>query len=236
MADTQRVAIVTGGNRGIGRGIGEGLAKLGYLVIVTARSGQQADEAAAKLVAAGGNAVGASLDVTDPGSVVALARWVENTYGRCDVLVNNAGGYFDTMQRPSTPDLTVVQGAMEVNLYGPWRMAAAFIPLMKRNGYGRIVNLSSGAGSISKAFRPSTPAYSVSKAALNMLTVKLAADVKDSGILVNAAAPGHVRTDMGGANAPRSIDEGADTPVWLATLPDDGPTGGFFADRKPTDW
>ncbi len=234
--EPSHIALVTGGNRGIGRGIAEGLAAAGFTVIVTARSGDHAEQAAADLRAAGHSVVARGLDVTDAGSVLALQRWVENNYDRLDVLVNNAGGYFDTSHSPSTPDFSIVQGALDVNLIGPWRMAAAFIPMMKRRSYGRIVNMSSGAGAFSGGLRATTPAYSISKAALGMLTLKLAADLKDSNILVNAVSPGWVRTDMGGPSAPRSVEEGADTPVWLATLPEGGPTGGFYHDRKLIPW
>ncbi len=151
--------------------------------------------------------------------------------------MNNAGAYYDEDQAAASADLAIVEAALQVHVIGAWRICRVAIPFMRKQRYGRIVNVSSGSGAFSEvAGDPDAPAYSVSKSALNMLTVKLAADLKGTGILVNAACPGWVRTDMGGPDAPRSPEEGADTPIWLATLPDDGPTGGFFRDRRSIPW
>ncbi len=230
-----RVALVTGANRGIGRAIAAGLADQGLVVILSARRLPAAESAARALQERHLGAVPHQLDVTDPRSVETLRRDVEAEFGRLDILVNNAGAYYDDDQNAASADLTTVQAALEVNLLGPWRMCQACIPLMQRHHYGRIVNVSSGAGAFAEA-RAGTPAYSVSKSALNMLTVKLAAEFAGTGILVNAACPGWVRTDMGGPHAPRPPEQGADTPIWLATLPASGPTGGFFRDRRRIPW
>lgn len=223
-----RVALVTGANRGIGRAIAELLAEHGLEVVVGARNLAAANRAAAEI---GRGARAVQLDVTDDASVAAAFGGLD----RLDVLVNNAAIHYDTWQHASAADLDVAREALETNVLGAWRCAIAAVELMRRALYGRIVNVSSGSGSITEP-SPATPAYAVSKAALNMLTRSLALDLRGSGILVNAACPGWVRTDMGGAGAPRSPREGADTPVWLATLPDDGPTGGFFRDRRPAAW
>ncbi len=228
----QRVAVVTGANRGIGKAIARQLAAGGLIVALTGRDLDRAQAAAGEMA---GAVRPYQLDITDQGSVDRLIAAIERDFGRLDVLINNAGGYWDEGERPSAADLAVVQAALQTNLLGAWRMCEAAVPLMLRHGYGRIVNVSSRAGSFE---RPSAnvPAYRVSKAALNMFTLSLATELAGRGILVNAACPGWVRTEMGGQNAPRSVDEGADTPVWLATLPDDGPTGGYFADRRPVPW
>lgn len=158
---------------------------------------------------------------------------MERTVGRLDVLVHNAGIY--PGGRASTIDLEVVRQALDVNAIGPWRMSMAVLPLMRRHRYGRIVNVSSEAGSLA-SMGGDTPAYNVSKAALNAITRVLAADLRGTGILVNAVCPGWVRTDMGGPDAPRSPEEAAAGIVWAATLPADGPTGQFFRDGKPLPW
>ncbi len=230
-----RIAIVTGANRGIGKAIAAGLAAHNLTVVLTARNLAQARVAAQEIGGAGSSIVAGQLDVTDAGSVNALREHIERVFGRVDVLVNNAAAYYDEGQEAATTDLETVRAALEVNTLGPWRMCQAFLPLMRRHKYGRIVNVSSQGGAFAGA-GAGTPAYSVSKAALNMLTVKLALELRGTGILVNAACPGWVRTDMGGPSAPRSPEQGADTPIWLATLPANGPTGGFFRDRKSIPW
>ena len=229
-----QVALVTGANRGIGRAIAAGLAERGYLVLLTARDRSVAERAAADL-ARHGTLVALQLDVTDQASVDRAIGEVADRYGHLDALVNNAGAYYDDDQRTVSADLAIVEAALAVNLLGPWRLCLAALPLMRWERAGRIVNVSSGAGAFNEA-GGGTPAYSVSKAALNMLTVRLAAELRGSGILVNACCPGWVRTDMGGSSAPRSPEEGADTPIWLATLPPNGPTGGFFRDRQRIPW
>lgn len=232
MAEQRRVALVTGADRGMGREIARQLAERGLRVILTARDAARAEAAAVELRAAQREIVAHQLDVTDQASVDRLAADIE----RVDALVNNAGADHDTDQEASTTDLRIVLAALDVNLLGPWRLCEAFVLRMRRARYGRIVNVSSGAGSFAQARGAGTPAYSVSKAAQNMLTLKLAEELHGTGILVNAAAPGWTRTDMGGPGAPQSVAEGADTSVWLATLPDGGPTGGFFHDRRPISW
>ena len=234
MDSKQRIAVVTGGNRGIGLEICRQLAQLGYQVVLTSRDEVQGLGAQQRLVAEGAEVGYHPLDVTDAESVHRLAEVLQQAYGRVDVLVNNAGVMLDDRDVLEA-DLEIVRATMETNVYGPWQLAQALVPLMQQHGYGRIVNLSSGMGQLS-GMGSHRPAYRLSKTALNALTRILAAQLQGSNILVNSMSPGWVRTDMGGPSAPRSVEEGADTAVWLATLPDDGPTGGFFQDRKPIPW
>ncbi|SRR6266508_6437606 len=235
--DEKRVAMVTGGNRGIGLEICRQLSRLGHRVVVASRDGGQALEAARGLDGfAQGDAAGVPLDVTDAESVRSAFEQAVKLYGTVEVLVNNAGIAIDGPQhRASAPDLARVQQTLETNLFGAWRCAAEAVPLMRARGYGRIVNLSSTMASLKLTEAPSSPAYRVSKAGLNMLTKVLAAELRSDGILVNAASPGYTRTDMS-PDAERPVEQGADTPVWLATLADDGPTGGFFYERRPMAW
>jgi len=176
------------------------------------------------------------LDVTSEKGIRALADWLAATYARCDILVNNAGIVADPRgsrfldSKPET-----YRQALDTNVFGPLLLSQAIVPIMKRNRYGRIVNVSSGQGQLSD-MGAGTPAYRISKTALNALTCVLAAELQGSGILVNSMCPGWVRTDMGGPGAPRTVQQGADTAVWLATLPDDGPNSGFFRDREPIAW
>jgi NAD(P)-dependent dehydrogenase (short-subunit alcohol dehydrogenase family) len=179
------------------------------------------------------------LDISNQVSVDSLLDEVEKTFGRLDILVNNAAILIDKDNvTASNADLETVKATLETNLIGAWRMCKTFIPLMKKNGYGRIVNVSSGAGEFEYMATSGGywPAYSVSKASLNALTVMLASELRGTNILVNAVCPGWVRTDMGGSNATRSVEEGAATPVWLATLPDGGPTGHNYYDKKRISW
>ena len=233
----KRVALVTGGNRGIGLEIGRQLSGLGYRVVLTARDGRRADEAAQRLDGwARGDVSGVPMDVTDDESVRAGFVQAVKLYGAVDVLVNNAGIAIDGPEhRASAPDFSRVRTTLETNLFGAWRCAREAVPLMRTRGYGRIVNLSSTMASLGLTETPTSPAYRISKAGLNMLTKVLAAELEHDGILVNAASPGYTRTDMS-PDAERPVEEGADTPVWLATLSDDGPTGGFFYERQPLVW
>ncbi|MBI4785317.1 MAG: SDR family oxidoreductase [Oscillatoriophycideae cyanobacterium NC_groundwater_1537_Pr4_S-0.65um_50_18] len=234
MPPAERIAIVTGANRGIGLEVVRQLAHKGITVILGSRDLQKGEQAAAQLIGAGLHVLPRQLDVTAPESMTQLATQVEQEFGRLDILVNNAGILYDTWQQPSTADFDTVQEAISINTLGPWRMCKAFVPLLRRSQEGRIVNVSSGAGSIA-SMDNSTPAYSVSKAALNAFTRSLAAELKGTGILVNAVCPGWVATDMGGSGG-RPVEDGAASVVWAAMLPDDGPTGGFFRDGKPVPW
>jgi NAD(P)-dependent dehydrogenase (short-subunit alcohol dehydrogenase family) len=223
------VSLVTGGNRGIGREVCRQLAAQGHDVVLTARSADAAASAARAV-----DAEPLQLDVTDPASVAAAVRWVGDRHGRLDVLVNNAAITYDTWQRAADADLAVVREAAETNLYGPWLLVQEFLPLLRASGHARIVNVSSEAASLA-SMGAGTPAYNASKVALNALTRMLAAELRGDGILVNAICPGWVATDMGGPGG-RPVAEGAAGIVWAATLPDSGPTGGFFRDGHPLPW
>jgi NAD(P)-dependent dehydrogenase (short-subunit alcohol dehydrogenase family) len=233
--DVEKVAVVTGAYRGIGLEVSRQLAGRGYAVVLTARDARKGEEAAGALKGEGLNVVPFPLDVTDRQSVEAARLFVEERFGRLDVLVNNAAILYDSWQRAETADLETVREAFETNTLGPWRAAQAFIPLLRAGGHGRIVNVSSESGSLN-AMGGGTPAYGVSKAALNALTRMLADELRASRVLVNSVCPGWVATEMGGPDATRSVGEGAAGVVWAATLPDGGPTGGFFRDGQPLAW
>jgi NAD(P)-dependent dehydrogenase (short-subunit alcohol dehydrogenase family) len=232
--DGRPVAVVTGANRGIGREVVRRLAHEGYGVVLGARDEARGRAAAEELGGGGAGIVACALDVAGDESVSAAAAWVRAELGRCDALVNNAAIDYDTDARATTADLGRVQRAMETNLYGAWRTAVAFLPLLRRSPHPRLVNVSSGGGSISE-MGAGTPAYSVSKAALNALTRILAAELRADGVLVNAVCPGWAATDMGGPGG-RPVGEGAASVVWAVLLDDDGPTGGFFRDGRPVAW
>ncbi|MFN2597432.1 MAG: SDR family oxidoreductase [Pyrinomonadaceae bacterium] len=230
-----RVALVTGANRGIGLGVVRQLARLGFDVVLGARDAEKGERASAALRQEGLSVTPVALDVTDQSSVEAARDFVAGRFGRLDVLVNNAGALYDDWQRAENADLETAREAFETNTLGAWRVCIAFIPLLKKSGHARIVNVSSESGSLA-SMGGGTPAYSVSKAALNVLTRKLADELRSARVVVNSVCPGWVATEMGGRDAPRTIAEGAASVVWAATLPDDGPTGGFFRDGKPLDW
>lgn len=213
-------ALVTGANRGIGLEVARQLRDRGFSVLAGARDpgSVPADLPAVRL------------DVTDQGTVAALRREV----AELDVLVNNAAIHYDTWESVLTADLDVVREALETNTLGAWRVATAFAPLLAHSAHGRLVNVSSGAGALT-GMRDGAPAYSVSKAALNALTLMLADALRRDRVLVNAVCPGWVATDMGGPGG-RPVRDGASGIVWAATLADDGPTGGFFRDGRPIPW
>ena len=226
------VALITGSNRGIGREVARQLAARGHRVIVTSRDADAAAKAARDI---GRDAAAHALDTSDPKSIETLAAFVETEIGRLDVLVNNAAILLD--EGKSIVDVTAeaFEETWRVNTLGPFLMTKRLAPLLRKSGHGRVVNVSSGAGQLS-SMSSYAPSYSTSKAALNAITILFASALHRDRVLVNCADPGWVRTDMGGRTAPRSVAEGADTIVWLATLPDDGPTAGFFHDRKRIDW
>jgi NAD(P)-dependent dehydrogenase (short-subunit alcohol dehydrogenase family) len=223
------VSLVTGANRGIGREVCRQLAAVGHTVLLTARDAAAAAEAA--------DAVGTEplkLDVTDPANIAEAVAIVKDRYGKLDVLVNNAAITYDTWQHAITADLAVVREAAETNLYGSWLMIQQFLSLLRNSKHPRIVNVSSEAGSLA-SMGGGTPAYTASKVALNALTRMTAAELRTEHILVNSVCPGWVATDMGGPGG-RPVSEGAASVVWAATLPDNGPTGGFFRDGHPLPW
>ena len=229
---TSGIALVTGANRGIGLEVVRQLAQRGFTTVLGSRDLEKGRAAAEALV--GVEVDPRRLDVADPDSVRELASGLEDDYGRLDVLVNNAGILYDTWESGLQADLDVVHEALETNLFGAWRTAQACLPLLRRSQHGRVVNVSSGAASIS-GMGAGSPAYSVSKAALNALTRILAAELRRDRILVNAVCPGWVATDMGGAGG-RPVEQGAGSVMWAVLLPDDGPTGGFLRDGRQLDW
>jgi NAD(P)-dependent dehydrogenase (short-subunit alcohol dehydrogenase family) len=249
VSDTQRVALVTGGNRGIGLEVCRGLARAGLRVILTGRDEAQLRQAQAGLQAEGLRVITIELDVTDRRmldppkdlNVSFIADWVQRKFGRLDVLINNAGVVPDTRAYGAMEDSilgmprSALEQGMETHFHGPLALCRALLPVMRAGGYGRIVNVSTHMAALNEMSR-GWPAYRISKLALNALTCMLADELRGSGILVNATTPGWVRTRMGGEQAPLEPAQGADTILWLATLPDDGPTGGFFENRKPRPW
>lgn len=227
-----RIAVVTGGNRGIGLEICRQLAARGLRVVLTAREEEKARQAAEEL---DGDVIPFRLDVTDPEAPGRLTAFLDSRLGGVDVLVNNAAVFLDRSWGGLDVPMEVVRQSLEVNLVGAWTLSQALIPLMRHRRYGRVVNLSSGLGAMSE-MSGGYPAYRVSKLALNGLTRILADELRGTNILVNTMCPGWVQTEMGGPGAPRPVQEGADTAVWLATLPEGGPTGQFFRDRRRIPW
>lgn len=240
---TDKVAVVTGAWRGIGLEVCRQLAERGMTVVLTARDPEKAKVAAEQLIEEGLDVISKALDVSNEESVRGLAAELEQQFGTVDVLVNNAAAYADWSEMASSADLELAQAVLETNLFGAWRVCQAFLPLIGRSRHGRIVNVSSGAGSHGeprfglKTNRGSTASYGISKAALNALTAKVAAELEGTGVLVNAVDPGLTATAPGMEEiGARPVSEGAASVVWGATLPDSGPTGGFFRDGEPLPW
>ena len=234
--ETKRVALITGANRGLGFETARQLVAKGLTVVLAGRDAAALDRARRTLGAEDQRrAIVSQLDVTRVETITAAQRAVTKQVGSVDVLINNAAvllGESDGVLSISADDY---RRTFETNLFGVIEVCRAFVPNMAHAGYGRIVNVSSGAGQLA-TMSTYAPAYSMSKAALNAFTRILAGTYRGRGVLANVVDPGWVRTDMGGRSAPRSPEQGADTIVWLATLPDGGPTGGFFHDRHPIDW
>jgi NAD(P)-dependent dehydrogenase (short-subunit alcohol dehydrogenase family) len=228
----KRTVLVTGANRGIGLAVARQLAELGNLVLLGSRDAKAGEEAAAPLRRLGLDVAPIRLDLADAATIDAAVEEIERSGHSVDVLVNNAGVLHEKPLLELTDE--EIADSVAVHVTGPIRLVRAVVPNMVARGYGRIVNVSSGWGSFAEGMG-GPGAYGVTKAALNALTVRLGSELP-SAIKVNAMCPGWVRTRMGGQGATRSPDEVADTAVWLATLPADGPTGGFFRDRKRIEW
>ncbi|MFK0158309.1 SDR family oxidoreductase [Streptomyces sp. NPDC090493] len=242
MTEQQKTALVTGANKGIGHEIAAGLGALGWRVGVGARDAERRETAVAKLRAAGVDAFGVPLDVTDDASVTAAAALVEDLAGHLDALVNNAGVTGGMAQTPTTADLATVREAVETNVIGVIRVTNAMLPLLRRSPSPRIVNVSSSVGSLTRQTAPGAElgpialAYSPSKTFLNGVTVQYARELRGTNILINLACPGYCATDLNGFQGHRTPQQGAATAIRLATLPDDGPTGRFFDDDGEVPW
>ena len=238
----QTTALVTGANKGIGYEIAAGLGALGWRVGVGARDDQRRDAAVARLRAAGVDAFGVPLDVTDDASVAAAADLIEERGGRLDVLVNNAAITGGMPQTPTTVDLATVRAAIETNVIGVIRVTNAMLPLLRQSASPRIVNMSSSVGSLTLQTTPGgetgpiAVAYSPSKSFLNAVTVQYAKELADTNILINVACPGFVATDLNGFRGVRTPEQGAAIAIRLATLADDGPSGEFFDDAGTVAW
>ena len=222
------IALVTGANRGLGRETARQLAERGYEVIASARDATKAREAAGAI---GGRPL--ELDMADPASIERAAAGVAQDPGALDVLVNNAGIGSDFGVAGVEPDFDAIQRALDTNFFGAYRLTVALLPLLRKSEHPRVVNVSSGMGGVAEMGGWS-PGYRVSKAALNAMTRILSTELAEAGVKVNSACPGFVDTDMGGPlGAQKPVEDGAGGIVWLATLPDDGPSGGFFRDGNP---
>jgi NAD(P)-dependent dehydrogenase (short-subunit alcohol dehydrogenase family) len=248
----RRIALVTGANKGIGRGVAEQLAALGMTVLIGARDPRRGEEAAAAVRAAGGDAHAVTLDVTDQADVQEAAKQIEERFGHLDVLVNNAGitGSGQVApddardQVPSSVDLAMVRSVFETNVFGVIAVTNAMLPLLRRSPAPRIVNVSSHAASLTLTSDPDGPfaallpsaAYAPSKSALTALTVQYANELRKEGVLVNAVAPGFVATDSNDHAGFLTVAQGAAVVVRLATLGEDGPTAGFFGEEGPVPW
>ncbi|GAB3133599.1 SDR family oxidoreductase [Microbispora hainanensis] len=238
----QTIALVTGANKGIGYEIAAGLGALGWSVGVGAREDERRESAVEKLRAAGVDAFGVPLDVTDDASVAAAAALIEERGGRLDVLVNNAAITGGMPQTPTTVDPATMRATVETNVIGVIRVINAMLPLLRRSASPRIVNMSSTVGSLTRQTAPGVEtgpiaaAYAPSKTFLNAVTVQYAKELQDTNILINLGCPGFCATDLNGFRGVRTPEQGAAIAIKLATLPDDGPTGGFFDDAGPISW
>lgn len=231
----RRIALVTGGNRGIGLEVCRQLSQLGIHVLLGSRDPAKGEAAARELKTGGLDVEARPLDVASAQSVRECMSWIRGTVGRIDILVNNAGVMLEDADDDPLEELEIIRETMQTNVYGALLLSRLAIPIMKSRRYGRMVNLSSSMGSLSE-MGAGYIAYRLSKAGLNVVTRVVAAETEGMGILVNSLDPGWVQTAMGGGRASRTLQQGAETVTWLATLPDNGPTGLFFRDRKPIPW
>ena len=243
--ETKKVALITGANKGLGLETARQLGKLGITVLIGARDHAKGDAAQAKLKADGVDARAIKLDVDSPADYAPLAARIEKDFGHLDILVNNAGVMNDSRKanQTSTTSPELLRNTFETNFFSVVALTQTLLPLLRKSPSARIVNLSSILGSNTLHATPGSPvynaktfAYDASKAALNSFTIHLAHELRNTGIKVNSAHPGWVKTDMGGEGAMLEIEEGAKTSVQLATLPENGPSGGYFHMGKPLPW
>jgi NAD(P)-dependent dehydrogenase (short-subunit alcohol dehydrogenase family) len=237
-----KVALITGANKGIGLEIARQLGRQGMTVLLGARDEGRGQEAAETLRADGVDARAIQLDVTSQETIDRAAHRIQKEFGRLDVLVNNAGIFIDDAP-PSELDMKMLRRTYETNLFGPVAVTQAMLPLLRRSVAGRIVNMSSGLGSLTQTSDPgwgfshlNLLAYNSSKTALNAATVEFAKELRGTLVKVNSADPGYTATDMNNQQGPRSVEQGARVAVRLATLPEDGPTGGFFDENGARPW
>jgi NAD(P)-dependent dehydrogenase (short-subunit alcohol dehydrogenase family) len=243
MSTPKKTALVTGANKGLGLEISRQLGRLGFTVLIASRDKKRGLAASELLKSEGIDAHPLILDVTHEPSIRRAGLFIGQEYGHLDILVNNAGLMHDMSLTAANTPPDILHTVFETNFFGAVAVTQAMLPLLRKSEAGRIVNMSSSLGSLTLASDPASGfaefkylGYDASKAALNSFTVHLAWELRHTPIKVNSACPGWVKTDMGGADAPGTVEQGADTPVWLATLGPDGPTGGFFNSRKPVPW
>jgi NAD(P)-dependent dehydrogenase (short-subunit alcohol dehydrogenase family) len=242
MTEIKRRALVTGGNRGLGFALSRKLAKMGYSVLLTARDTSRGIQKTALLEEEGLDVIFHQLDVTDQDMIVEVYEHILKSWGRLDVLINNAGVLLDLASTGSmhpsglfTTDRDILRKTLDTNVIGVYQMCDIFMPLMKKHNYGRIVNITSGLGQLLH-MGDGYPAYRISKTALNAVTRIFSSQGKSDNVLVNSVDPGWVKTDMGGPDAPLNPEEGIAGIVWAATLPEEGPTGCLFQDTEQIPW
>ena len=231
-----KIAVVTGANKGLGFEACRQLGKKGFKVILTSRDEKKGKEAVGKLKKENLDIIYHKLDVTNLKDINSLKIFIEKEFGKLDVLINNAGVLLDFEETLIDYNLDKIRETIETNTFGPLQISVALLQIMKKNKYGRIVNVSSGMGQLTEMTGSFCPGYRISKTALNAVTKMLASEVKGYNILVNSVCPGWVKTDMGGKEAEREIEEGVETIIWLATLPDNVINGGFFRDKELIEW
>lgn len=235
MSQDKQVALVTGGNRGIGYELVKQLVLKGFKVILASRDPEMGQEAAQRLKESNLDVSFVEMDVDNQESINQAAITVNKCFGRLDVLINNAGVYLDKNEKLLAMDPDILEKTMATNFFGVYHVIRSFIPLMEKQGYGRIINISSEYGAMSEMSYPGVGAYKLSKFALNGLTRLVAAEV-NGDIKINAVDPGWVSSDMGGPSAPRTPKQAAESIVSLATIGPEGPNGAFIRDGKLIDW
>lgn len=238
-----KIVLITGGNKGIGFETGRQLGNMGYEILIGARSEEKGQEAVMHLETENIKAKTVVLDVTKPSSVLSAVEWIEQEYGYLDILINNAGVFFEGTTSPSELELSVLKNTYETNVFGVFSVTKALLPLLQKSSAGRIVNLSSGLGSLtlnsdptSEFYNVNSLAYNSSKTAVNALTVFFAKELRDTPIKINSVCPGFTATDLNGNSGYRTVEQAASSVVKLATINNDGPTGRFFDENGVVPW